>query len=237
MRHGEMFRESQERLRSYIEDHNLAAGDALPPEAKLAEDLGISRLSLREATRSLQTLGVIEARPGRGLFVSDFSFQPILDQLPYGLAVGGAALTEVLGVRQALEEGLIEPASKRLGPDDFDELDALVDEMARREATGEPVASIDREFHRRLYEPLGNKLVSSMIDLFWELLHRLSDSVPEIPAHRHPAEVHRKIVNALREGHGLTAAMRAHFVHIHERLEAIESTDDAHGRKPGSSPA
>ncbi|NEE03138.1 FadR/GntR family transcriptional regulator [Phytoactinopolyspora halotolerans] len=223
MRHGEMFRESQARLRAYIEDHGLAAGDALPPEGKLAEELGISRLSLREATRSLQTLGVIEARPGRGLFVSDFSFRPILEQLPYGLAVGGAALSEVLVVRQALEEGLIEVAAKHLGPDDWDELDALVDEMARCEADGEPVAPVDRAFHRRLYEPLGNRLVSSMIDLFWELLHRLSDSVPEIPDRRHPADVHRRIVTALRAGDGLTDAMRGHFVHIHERLAAIDA--------------
>ena len=223
MRHGDTFRMAQQRLREYIDDHALTPGDPLPSEAKLAESLGISRISLREATRSLQSLGVIKAISGRGLFVSEFSFQPILEQLPYGVAVGGASLHEVLVVREALEESLVELVAKQLTADDLDNLQALVDEMERREQTGGSLNEVDKAFHSRLYRPLGNALVSSLIDTFWELFTRLSATLPGEPA-THPASVHQGIVDALRSEQGISDAMVAHFSYIRQRLEPLASS-------------
>lgn len=220
--HGETFRAAQQRLRQFIDDQDLRPGDPLPSEAKLAENLGISRISLREATRSLQSLGVINAVSGRGLFVSEFSFRPILEQLPYRAAIGGASLYEVLVVREALEVGLIEMVSKCLTPADLDDLTRLADEMERRELAGESLGNLDKEFHERLYQPLGNALVSSLIDLFWELFHRLFDSLPGEPGH--PARVHKDIVAALGAGEGMSEAMVAHFSYIRHRLEPLAST-------------
>jgi DNA-binding FadR family transcriptional regulator len=223
MKHGDTFRAAQERLRQYIDDHDLRPGDPLPSEAKLAENLGISRISLREATRSLQSLGVIQAISGRGLFVSEFSFRPILDQLPYRAAVGGASLHEVLVVREALEEGLIEMVAKRLTPSDLDDLQALVDEMERLEQTSGSLSEIDKAFHARLYLPLENPLVSTLIDTFWELFDRLGSSLPGERA-AHPARVHQEIVDALRAGEGMSDAMVAHFSYIRHRLEPLATS-------------
>ncbi|TMR24912.1 FadR family transcriptional regulator [Nonomuraea turkmeniaca] len=229
--HGETFRVAQQRLRQYIDDHNLRPGDPLPSEAKLAESLGISRISLREATRSLQALGVINAISGRGLFVSEFSFRPILEQLPYRVAIGGASLYEVLVVREALEVGLIEMVSKCLTPADLDDLTGLADEMERRELAGEPLGDLDKAFHERLYQPLGNGLVSSLIDLFWELFTRLFDSLPGEPGH--PARVHKDIVAALGAGEGMSDAMVAHFSYIRHRLEPLASSRHDENGDPG----
>lgn len=229
--HGETFRLAQQRLRQYIDDHDLRPGDPLPSEAKLAESLGISRISLREATRSLQALGVINAISGRGLFVSEFSFRPILEQLPYRAAIGGASLYEVLVVREALEEGLIEMVSKCLTPADLDDLTGIADEMERRELAGEPLGDLDKVFHQRLYQPLGNGLVSSLIDLFWELFHRLYASLPGEPGH--PARVHKDIVAALAAGEGMSEAMVAHFGHIRHRLEPLASSRHDQNGDPG----
>ncbi len=223
MKHGDTFRAAQARLREYIDEHDLRPGDPLPSEAKLAENLGISRISLREATRSLQSLGVIEAISGRGLFVSEFSFRPILDQLPYRVAIGGASLHEVLVVREALEEGLIDMVAQQLAPADLDDLQALVDEMAGLEQAGGSLTEIDKAFHSRLYRPLENALVSSLIDTFWELFNRLYSSLPGERA-AHPARVHQDIVDALRAGEGMSAAMVAHFSHIRQRLEPLASS-------------
>jgi DNA-binding FadR family transcriptional regulator len=82
-----IYREVQARLRECIQANNLRPGDRLPSEAVLAAELGVGRPSLREATKSLQTLGVIEAQHGNGLFVAPFSFHPVIEQLPYGLAL------------------------------------------------------------------------------------------------------------------------------------------------------
>lgn len=216
---------AQQRLREYIDEHGLRPGDGLPSEGALAEELGISRISLREATRSLQTLGVIEAKPGKGLFVSAFSFRPVLDQLPYGLAAHGASLHEVLVVRETLEEGLIETVASRIGPEDLDDLDALVDRMEGLD--GRELADADRAFHLRLFRSLGNDLVTHLIEIFWVLSDRLRGSGLGAPTASRVADIHRAIVSALRRGEGEREAMRAHFGDIRERLAARGPADAA----------
>ncbi|HEY8455860.1 MAG TPA: FCD domain-containing protein [Actinopolymorphaceae bacterium] len=213
------FRLAQQRLREYIDTHGLRPGDALPSEGALAKELGISRISLREATRSLQTLGVIEAKQGKGLYVTAFSFQPILDQLPYGLAAHGASLQDVLVVRETLEEGLIETVAKHVDPGVLDELDTLVDEMDRLQRAGDSLAEVDKAFHLKLFSVLGNELVTGLIEIFWVLSDRLG---PALGKPSHAAEDHRAIVDALRTGVGLRQAMSAHFGDIRTRLDEYE---------------
>lgn len=55
-----------ERLKSFIVTENLRAGDKLPTETELAAQFGVSRLSLREATKALEFLGIVEAHPRTG---------------------------------------------------------------------------------------------------------------------------------------------------------------------------
>lgn len=213
-----LYREAQGRLRAYIAEQGLGPGDALPPEAVLAAELGMSRLSLREATKSLETLGVVKAVAGKGLYVGAFSFEAILDQLPYGLDVEGAALAEVLAVREAMEGGLVVRAAAAMGDADLAELSAIVDEMAEAFAAGRSLADIDRRFHLRLFAPLGNGLVTALLELFWDLFHRLESELP--PGDRHSVEVHRDIVAALRASTpaGLVRAVDAHFEGIRQAL-------------------
>jgi DNA-binding FadR family transcriptional regulator len=167
MARSPIYVEAQARLRDFITEAGLGPGDRLPPEAALAERLGVSRLSLREATRSLQTLGVIEARHGNGLFVSAFSFRPLIEQLPYGLAAAGTGLEEILTAREAMEVGLM-PAVARLNPQvELAECARLADEMTALEGRGTPITEVDKQFHLSLYRALGNPLVDNLIEVFW----------------------------------------------------------------------
>src|SRR5690606_27853305 len=65
----------QESLKQYIEDNRLKAGDPLPPETFLAQQLGVGRNSMREAIKALESLGIVETRRGVGVFVKEFSFK------------------------------------------------------------------------------------------------------------------------------------------------------------------
>ena len=75
----------RESLRRHIDENRLEAGDPLPPEGDLAQQLGVSRNSVREAIKALESLGVLEMRRGVGVFVKAFSFEPLLENLTYGL--------------------------------------------------------------------------------------------------------------------------------------------------------
>ncbi|GAA5137420.1 FadR/GntR family transcriptional regulator [Pseudonocardia adelaidensis] len=229
MARSPIYLEAQARLRDFITEAGLGPGDRLPPEAALAERLGVSRLSLREATRSLQTLGVIEARHGNGLFVSAFSFRPLIDQLPYGLAAAGTALEEILTAREAMEVGLM-PAVARLNPQvELAECARLADEMTALEGRGKPITEVDKRFHLLLYRALGNPLVDNLIEVFWELFTRLGDSIPVPEGGR--GAVHLQIIRALQAGDAAEsiAAMQQHFDDIRVRAALLRHPESDAG--------
>jgi DNA-binding FadR family transcriptional regulator len=222
-----LYRRAQVSLRNYIRDNGLVAGDRLPAESAIAEELKVSRLSVREATRSMQALGIIEARPGSGLYVSAFSFRPLLDQLPYGKAEPGTALTEILTVREAMELGLMPAVAQLRGSAALTRCVHLAGEMAELERLGEPVDDLDREFHLRLYRALDNPLVEMLIELFWDVFTGLRSDLPG-PEENTRGETHLRIVRALQEGETLASihAMRAHFDDLRRRVETLRATVD-----------
>jgi DNA-binding FadR family transcriptional regulator len=225
-RRAPIYVEAQQRVRAYIREHSLRPGDRLPSEGELADYLGVSRGVVREATRSLQTLGVIEAQHGTGLFVSSFSFRPLIDQLPYGLADADTQFVEVLQVREALEVGLMAAAAALSTSDELAECERLAGLMDERESAGEEIVDVDREFHLLLYKGLGNPLVDHLIELFWELYRRL-DHIPAPDTPIRHAPMHLAIVKALRAGDaraGVTA-MQHHFDDVRRRAQALKHSD------------
>ena len=228
MARNPLYREAQARLRDFIQDRRLGPGDRLPSEADLAAELGMSRLSIREATRSLQTLGVIEAQHGNGLFVAAFSFRPLIEQLPYGLAAPGMALEEILAAREAMEVGLM-PAVARMGDGPHLKRCAeLAREMTELERAGKPYAEVEREFHLQLYKGLGNPLVDNLIELFWELFTRLGDAIPG-PEESDRGLAHLRIVEALQSPDSLDGirSMQDHFADVRSRADALRGQRDA----------
>jgi DNA-binding FadR family transcriptional regulator len=219
-----IFREAQVRLRDFIRSEGLGPGDRLPPEATLATELGVSRMSLREATRSLQTLGVIEARHGNGLYVSEFSFRPVVEQLPYGLASPGLALDEILTAREAMEVGLMPAVARLAASDDLAACAELAHEMTALEAADASIIDVDRRFHLRLYKGLENALVDNLIELFWELFARLGDQIPD-PEEGGRGLRHLAIVEALQAGDAIAGiqAMREHFDDVRARAATLRA--------------
>lgn len=222
---------AQRRLRDYIRENDLAPGDRLPSEAELAAELGVSRLSLREASRSLQTLGVIHAQHGTGLFVADFSFRAIIDQLPYGLAGSGSAISEVLTAREAMEAGLMPAVVRAGGSESLARCAEIALLMIERDEAGEDFRDLDEEFHRTLYAGLENPLVDNLIDLFWRLFGELTreagDRMPAPEPNR--GVVHARIIEALTAGDADLAErrMREHFDDLRRRVEALRNSSSA----------
>jgi len=165
----------QESLRSYIADNGLEPGTPLPAEGELATQLGVSRNSLREGIKALESLGVLETRRGIGIFVRAFSFGPLLDNLAYGLGNALRHMEEVLEIRRTLEVGLIGKTLEMIGPEDLAELRATVDRMRIHAERGEPFAEDDQLFHRLLFRCQGNETFVRLIDVFWLAFYKASN--------------------------------------------------------------
>ncbi|MGO4665356.1 FadR/GntR family transcriptional regulator [Bosea sp. 2RAB26] len=166
-----------ESVKAYIDESGLPPGSQLPPENDLAQQLGVSRNSVREAVKALESVGIVETRRGIGIFVSDFSFAPLLDNLAFGLRGRLDDFEELLTIRRALEGALIGRTVQVIGADDIAELRALTAKMKARVDAGESFLEEDRLFHRTLFRCQDNQLLLKLLDIFWQAFVKASDFI------------------------------------------------------------
>jgi len=215
----------QDALKAHIVEQGLRPGDMLEPEGRIAERLGVSRVTVREAVKALSSLGILESRRGSGVFVREFSFDAVLDALPYGLLTDLRRLDEVLEIRRLLEVGLIDRAVADLAPARLAELRAVVARMWTHVDDPDALAADDRAFHRALLADLGNETVLKLLDVFWRAFRTAVERVDlrtDDPART--IEDHAAIVEAIGSGdaEGARGALERHYQGIAGRLRRAQ---------------
>jgi DNA-binding FadR family transcriptional regulator len=212
----------QEEIKSYVVSNNLKAGDPLPSEGDLARQLGIGRNSVREAVKSLEVLGILEARAGSGLFVKAFTFDAIINNLPYGLLSDANTVRNMAEVRARLEYGLVNQVIARLSPEQTELLEGIVADMADAADADGYAAGADRAFHEALYRNLDNPVLMSLLDVFWLAVARATErsSVLDPLDPCETVESHRRILDALvaRSPEQMRAAFDYHYSRWQFRL-------------------
>jgi DNA-binding FadR family transcriptional regulator len=215
----------QEEIRRYILAHGLRAGDPLKPEAELARLFGVSRNSVREAVKALESTGVLETRRGSGVYVRAFSFEPLLDNLLYGLMhdQDQHALAELLELRKVLETALIGDAMSALTEDSLAALREVLEEMRKRANGEDSILEQDREFHRLLFADLGNAMLLRLFELFWLAFHRAAPPARK-GTRMNAYRAHAKILRAVTAGdvEQARAAIQDHYKGIRQRISGKE---------------
>jgi DNA-binding FadR family transcriptional regulator len=195
VRAASMFEETVERLGTAIRTGILPAGTRLPSERLLADELGISRSTLRQALTTLVQSGHLVSLRGRGggTFVTDRP--PLADGSDKPL---GADAWEVLDYRVAIETGAAVLASERAEAMDLDRLDEVVERMLEVHDF-EVYRRADIRFHIGIAEAAGSpRLVSAMTEVqgrMSELITRIAHP-PEVLTHAN--DQHRRLVRLLR---------------------------------------
>jgi DNA-binding FadR family transcriptional regulator len=203
---------AQAQIKRFIAESGMQAGDLLPTEKSLEEQLGISRASIREALRSLEALGILETRHGVGRFVREFNFDAILDNLSYNIPVNAKDFREMIDVRIALESTFIQQVAPEISSRNIAELQEILQHLEDDVAHGvedEDLIEAHTEFHLKLYERTGNKLLAQLIRVFATIQrtltvqkrYRTSDRAEFI-------ELHRRLIQALEAGNSELAGTR-----------------------------
>jgi GntR family transcriptional regulator, transcriptional repressor for pyruvate dehydrogenase complex len=204
-------------IRQLIDEGGYKNGDALPAQRELAEHLGVSRTSLREALSYLSALGVVSIQPGRGVFVraageTEIGRVPAVDW-PYAEQASAEDIFQLRYVLEGFSAGL---AAQRLTSSHLNALSANLAEMREtlRARNFEEAGRLDFEFHHQIVGACENqamvRIVTSHRDIFLE-----SQKLP----FAHPERAmetwreHRKILRAL-ERHASASAQRAMQEHI-----------------------
>jgi DNA-binding FadR family transcriptional regulator len=156
--------EAIEKIKAMIVAGDLRPGDRLPREADLAERLGLSRNSLREAVKALSLIRVLDVRQGDGTYVTSLAPQLLLDALSFIVDFHrDDTVLEFFEVRRILEPAATALAAQRMTDDDVHELRKVLAGLSDDAGIDELVAN-DLEFHHRIASGSGNTLLCSLID-------------------------------------------------------------------------
>lgn len=210
-----------EQIRSLIRSGALLAGTRLPPEREFCEQLGVSRLALREALRMLAAVGLIQNRTGArgGTFVSAPTAEQVGEGLTDLLTNSTLSAQEVTQARQVLETAIIPLVCANLTQDDIKDLRRLNTICAKARAEGTYTVSMSVDFHVRIATATHNKVIELIMH---SLRDALMNSLDE--AHHDNSEgidEHFNLIDAIEQGDASKAQsiMQDHIKRTKIRVE------------------
>ncbi|KPF68117.1 GntR family transcriptional regulator [Bosea sp. AAP35] len=218
-----LYRQIADQLRHLIDRREYPVGGRLPPERELAEKLGVSRPSVREALIALEVEGRVRIRMGSGVYVidrpaGDLAIAALTDEAPEGPF-------EVLKARELIESAVCAEAGATAGSQDIAILDDILAQMENPELTGDDLVALDRAFHVGIAAVLGNAVLARFVGMLFD--QRINPYFRQLASHFENAESwsealseHREIRDAIAagRGHAAQAAMRRHLQRSQERF-------------------
>lgn len=209
-----LYEQVAQRVRDLAASAGLQPGDRLPPERELAQRLGVSRSSVRQALTLLRAAGLIHTRQGDGVYLQRPP-EEIHADLTTAAIAAQQSMPQVMEVREALETHLARLAARRRSSQDVDRLRAAYDAMATAIERGEDPCDADAQFHAAIAHAADNPMLERLMDQLATqiaLTRRASLSRPGRPARS--LEGHRRILEAIvaRNEEGASAAMREHLM-------------------------
>lgn len=202
-----------DKVRALIQQGNYQEGSRLPPERDLAQQLGVSRPSLREALIALEIEGSVEIRMGSGVYVCGRT--PRRAALPPSM---GESPAELMQARGAVEGAVIVLACVNATPQGLARVQESIDAMRADISAGRDMLEHDRQFHVRIAEMAGNSILTSLVGTLFDerrgplashMRHRLEGQ----PTWKDALAEHELILRCLQTRDPLAAesAMRSHI--------------------------
>ncbi len=219
-----------EQIVEAIQRGDFPVGGRLPSEFELAEQMGVSRPSIREALSALQAMALIESRPGSGNYVLR-SPSPLDERNAVGLIESEAGCLEVMEAREALEPAVAALAAEKAAKSSLARLKDALKRMSRFAAKNdfEAYFEADKEFHLALADAAGNPLVVSALGPLVDTMdhkvyreftrHYYLKNVSDL---QHVVDLHREILDAVEKEDADTARskMTEHWTRMREIWEA-----------------
>ena len=211
-------------IHELIRQGKLKAGDQLPSERELAETFKVSRTSVREALRTLETKGLIISRTGMGNFIADLPIESLVAPLAKLLIEEKAALADIFELRKLIEPHIAALAAERATIRDIERMKAILEKQSRAVRRGETGVGADAELHFAIGQATQNHALEKLVSGLMEILsHSREESLQPPDRRRASIESHRKILAAI-EQHDKAKAEEAMFHHIEQVEENVLSS-------------
>jgi GntR family transcriptional repressor for pyruvate dehydrogenase complex len=236
--------QAYEQIRDLIFRGQLKPGEQIMPERDLAQALGVSRPTIREAIKQLVTMGLLEHRQGQGTFVRSVSAQRELNPLAAMIEGHSPTLEELLEVRMGLESQAVTLAAQRATPEDLQVLEKALEHMLGENRAGRLGIEEDVSFHMAIAFATKNTVQVHIMKTFYDLLHYgIGENLHYL--YEDPANLdiiggqHTEIFRAIKghDAEAAHAAMKRHITFVlnffrERQLKRAQPAAAAAGRPP-----
>lgn len=220
-----VYEEVVERIKKMIEEGELKIGDKLPTERAMAEELNVSRASIREAIRSLEVIGLIESIQGAGNYIKNDFSEILLEPLSMMFMLQQGSAIDIYELREVLELSTIMLSAERISKEELKKLKELIEKFKESDIESNNVI-IDKEFHYTIVKSANNPLITNLLNVLSQVIDKfITDSRKNILESSENKErllkLHERIYIALENRNSLEAytALKEHFELIKEYIK------------------
>jgi GntR family transcriptional regulator, transcriptional repressor for pyruvate dehydrogenase complex len=222
-RSGRVSESIAKRIKKQISDGALLPGEKLPAERDMAQRYRTSRVSVREAYRSLEELGLLTIRRGAegGAFITDLDHGPVMRSLSLMLRLGKTTHEEITEARLLIEPPIARLAARRAHPDDLERLDYVVNQQELALERRGDYSPFDLSFHRVVAECARNLPLKVLMDSLSDLTVEVVAGLDLSSGVQHAVcDSHRLIADAIkqRDEEAAFTLMLQHVAQIQARL-------------------
>ncbi len=222
-----------ERIVRQIKDTILTGkmkpGDRLPPERELVGWFQVSRISIREALKSLETSGLLTIKPGSGVFVAQVNSKPMSDSLSSILRIQKASVNELTEARIIFEPSIARLASERMTPEDFRKLEQNIEETSAILQSNRSARFKNIEFHSLIAESTHNPVLALTLKTLLDVLQKMSSEIVDnspknLMISRSAVDSHKGILRAFQEKRPQRVydRMLEHILQVQEGLKKVK---------------
>ena len=215
-----LYRQIADQVRALVEQGEFPPGTRLPAERELAQLLGVSRPSVREALIALEVEGLVEVRMGSGIYVREASpgrAAPVMAEPPL----------ETIRAREVIESELAARAAQVMKAPQLRGLREAVALMKDEAAQGQLPTQGDRLFHVRIAESVGNTVLTRVVTELYDERHnplfaQLGSHFENIASWRLAIAEHQAVIDAIaaHDADAARTAMSRHLTLSHDRFTA-----------------
>lgn len=221
-----------------ILSRRVRPGDRLESERELADQFGVSRITVRDALRVLEARGLIRVKVGAtgGAFVAETNLDHVVGSISTMIALRKMTLSELAEARTVVETATAQMAAERADGAAVRRLAEMVDRGRRVVREGLPHTEASMDFHVALAEASGNELLSATVRAYRDLLMQTLHDMRDVRSARATQRAHEEILDAIRahDGEATRRLMLDHMRDFEKRLRSYLRSQERTARADGA---
>jgi GntR family transcriptional repressor for pyruvate dehydrogenase complex len=210
-----------QQIRNLIQKGKLKQGDQLPTERELVDTFKVSRASVREAIRYLESMKLVESRQGNGTYVIASSEEALVQPLAASLFLEKDNLMDIFSIRKIIEPQIAQLAAENATASEINELEDILQEQVKDLSSGINITKTDSEFHNLLIQTAKNRVLERLLLAILDLLAQKREKFLQVEERAQRSLMgHQEIFSAIKARNPVAArqAMRRHLEDVENIL-------------------